>query len=166
MHMHRLFHFLIDPGPTLGLRPLPRLVTALALLAGRVWLALPFLRAGLHRLNSWDSQAYLFTEIHPVPFLPATISAPLTTGAEIVLGLALIAGLGGRAAAAGLGVMAAALFLVIGRTPQGLENGIALAGEQVPWIAAALVLTILGPGLLSLDAARRRLFSSPAGTLP
>lgn len=163
MHMHRLFHFLTSPGPTMGLRPLPRLGAALALLAGRVWLAMPFLQAGLHRLTRWDAQDYLFTEVHPVPFLPAAVAAPLTTGAEIVLGLALIAGLAGRGAAAGLGVMAAALFLVIGRTPQGMENGIALAGEQVPWIAVAVVLTILGPGLLSLDAACRRLFSSRTG---
>lgn len=154
--MHKLLRYLTDPGPTLRLAPVPRYASALALAALRIWLALPFTMAGFHRLGNWEGQSFLFTEIHPVPYLPAAIAAPLTTGAEILLGLALIAGLAGRAAAAGLGIMAASLYLVIGRTPQGLENGIAVASEQIPWIAGALVLVVLGSGLLSLDAVFRR----------
>ncbi len=154
----RLFRFVIDPGPSLNLPPLGRYGSAIILTWGRVWLGLPFLKAGLHRLGSWEAQSFLFTEIHPVPFLPAAIAAPLTTGAELVLGALLLLGLTGRLAAAGLGVMAASLFFVIGRTVQGMENGIAVAGEQIPWMIIAIVLIVAGPGLLSLDAliARRR----------
>lgn len=148
----RLFRFVIDPGPSLSLPVVSRYATAIILTGGRIWLGMPFLKAGLHRLGSWDAQSFLFTEIHPVPFLPAAIAAPLTTGAELVLGALLLLGLTGRLAAAGLGVMAASLFFVIGRTVQGMENGIAVAGEQIPWMIIAIVLIVAGPGLLSLDA--------------
>ncbi|OYQ32349.1 hypothetical protein CHU95_16220 [Niveispirillum lacus] len=155
MLIRRLALFLTDPGPTLRLRPLARQVLGAGLLLARLWLAWPFATAGWHRVFTWDAQAFLFTDIHPVPLLPAAIAAPLTTGAEIVLSLLLILGLAGRVGAAGLGVMAATLFLVIGQTPQGVENGIAIAAEQIPWILVAGVLFVLGPGTWSIDAGWR-----------
>lgn len=158
--------FLTDPGPTLRARPPLRLAAGAGLALGRVWLAWPFATAGWHRVVTWDAQEFLFTDVHPVPLLPAVISAPLTTGAEIVLSLLLILGLAGRVGAAGLAVMAATLFLIIGRTPQGVENGIAIAAEQIPWILVGGALFLLGPGILSLDAAwrafrRRNIVPSP-----
>lgn len=156
--IHTTLRFLVDPGPTVGSAALVRWGGGLLLLAGRLWLAWPFATAGWHRVFTWDSQAFLFTDVHPVPFLPAGISAPLTTGAEIVLSLLLALGLAGRVGAVGLAVMSAVLFLVIGRTPQGIENGIAIAAEQIPWIMVGLVLFLTGPGLLSLDAALRGLW--------
>ncbi|MFV3075420.1 DoxX family protein [Niveispirillum fermenti] len=150
-----LLHFLTDPGPTARAAPPLKWGVAALLLLGRWWLAWPFITAGWHRLFTWDSQAFLFTDIHPVPLLPAAVAAPLTTGAEIALGLSLLLGLGGRVGAAGLAVMAAVLFLVIGRTPQGMESGIAIAEEQIPWIMAGTALFLSGPGSMSLDAALR-----------
>lgn len=150
--------FLVDPGPTVGAAGPVRWGCAVLLLLGRLWLAWPFATAGWHRVFTWDSQAFLFTDVHPVPFLPAVTAAPLTTGAEIVLSLLLALGLAGRVGAAGLAVMSAVLFLVIGRTPEGIENGIAIAAEQIPWIMVGLVLFLTGPGLLSLDAALRGLW--------
>jgi putative oxidoreductase len=160
-----LFRFVIDPGPSLKLPAIGRYGSVIILTWGRFWLGLPFLKAGLHRLGTWDAQSFLFSEIHPVPLLPAVIAAPLTTGAELVLGALLLLGLAGRLAAAGLGVMAASLFFVIGRTSQGIENGIAVAGEQIPWMIISIVLIVAGPGLLSLDAviARRRQRVGKAG---
>lgn len=152
----RLLCFLTDPGPTANAPWTLRGPAALMLLAGRIWLAWPFATAGWHRVFTWDAQEFLFTEVHPVPLLPAVIAAPLTTGAEIALSLSLILGLAGRVGAAGLAVMAATLFLVIGRTPQGIENGIAIASEQVPWMLVGGALFLLGPGALSTDALARR----------
>lgn len=152
----RLMSFLTDPGPTAGAPWTRRGPAGLVLLAGRFWLAWPFATAGWHRVFTWDAQDFLFTQVHPVPLLPAAIAAPLTTGAEIILSLLLILGLAGRVGAAGLGVMATTLFLIIGRTPQGIETGIAIAAEQVPWMLAGAALFILGPGALSLDALIRR----------
>lgn len=153
-----ILHFLVGPGPTVNAASPVRWGGGLLLLAGRFWLAWPFATAGWHRVFTWDSQAFLFTDVHPVPFLPAVIAAPLTTGAEILLSLLLALGLGGRVGAAGLAVMSAVLFLVIGRTPQGIENGIAIAAEQIPWIMVGLALFLTGPGLLSLDMALRSLW--------
>lgn len=155
MLIRALAHFLTDPGPTMRAAPPLRLIAGAGLALGRVWLAWPFATAGWHRVFTWDAQEFLFTEVHPVPFLSAAIAAPMTTGAEILLSLLLILGLAGRVGAAGLAVMAATLFLVIGRTPQGVENGIAVAAEQIPWVLAGIVLFLLGPGILSLDAAWR-----------
>lgn len=153
MLIRDLASFLTDPGPTLrtGLRQ--RLAAGVGLALVRVWLAWPFATAGWHRVFTWDAQEFLFTQVHPVPLLPAAFAAPLTTGAEIMLSLLLILGLAGRVGAAGLAVMATTLFLVIGRTPEGLENGIAIAAEQVPWMLAGGALFVLGPGMLSVDAA-------------
>ncbi|MFV3127208.1 DoxX family membrane protein [Niveispirillum sp. KHB5.9] len=161
-----LLQFLTDPGPSMRTSPPVKWGVALFLAFGRWWLAWPFLTAGWHRVLTWDSQEFLFTEVHPVPFLPAVLAAPLTTGAEIALGLSLLLGLAGRAGAAGLAVMAATLFLVIGRTPQGMENGIAIAAEQIPWIMVGAVLFVSGPGLLSLDAALRRFRLFPFALAP
>lgn len=166
MLIRHLVSFLTDPGPSLRVSPPLRVAAGAVLALGRFWLAWPFATAGWHRVFTWDSQEFLFTDVHPVPLLPAAIAAPLTTGAEILLSLLLILGLAGRVGAAGLAVMAAVLFLVIGQTPQGVENGIAVAAEQVPWFLVGCGLFVLGPGIISLDAAwwtfrRRGPLSSP-----
>ena len=153
-----LISFLLDPGWTSRHKAAAvKWGGALVLLVARWWLASPFVSAGWHRINSWDGQEFLFTEVHPVPFVPAAIAAPMTTAAELSLGLLLLFGLAGRVGAAGLAVMAATLFLVIGRTPQGEENGIAIALEQIPWMIDGLFVLLMGPGLLSLDAVLKRL---------
>jgi putative oxidoreductase len=152
-----LLCFLTAPGPTTHAAAPVRWGGAVLLLLGRLWLAWPYATAGWHRVFSWDAQAFLFTDVHPVPFVPAIIAAPMTTGAEIVLSLLLGLGLAGRVGAAGLAVMSATLFFVIGQTPQGMENGIAIAAEQIPWMIVGAVLFLSGPGLLSLDGALRGL---------
>lgn len=148
----RLAAQVLDPGPVDRLPALSRIGGGLLLLAGRVWLGLAFLSSGLTRVDHWGSQNFLFTSIHPVPFLPADVAAVVTTGAELLLPAALIVGLLARPAALGLAVMAAAIYFVIGQTPEGMENGIAIASEQVPWMAVGLAITVFGAGPFSIDA--------------
>lgn len=156
----RALRLVLDPGPVERWPQPAWSLGALALLAARLWLGWAFLRTGLHRLESWGSQDFLFRSVHPVPFLEAELAALVTTTAELLLPAALILGLLARPAALGLAVMAATIYFVVGRTPEGLENGIALASEQVPWIAVGLALALLGAGPLSLDSLiRRRLWS-------
>lgn len=119
----------------------------------RIWLAVPFLAAGTTRLGNWGSQGFLFEHIHPVPFLDPGLAAVFTTAGETVLSVLLVLGLFGRFAALGLAVMAAVIYFVVGQTPEGVDNGIALATEQIPWIAVGLLLFVTGPGRLSLDHA-------------
>lgn len=159
--MKKFIYFLTDPGPTSALPPIRRWVAAAALLAARLWLAWPFGAAGWHRVQAWGSQEYLFSQIHPVPLLPASVAAPLTTGAELVLSTMLVLGLAGRIGGAGLGIMAATLFLVIGSTPEGKENGIAVASEQIPWMIIGIGLFILGPGAVSIDMLVSKMKRSP-----
>lgn len=155
----------LDPGPAARWPQPARLVGGLVLLVARFWLGWAFLQTGLHRLSTWGSQDFLFSSIHPVPFVPAAIAAPVTTAAELVLPVALILGLLARPAALGLAAMAAVIYFVVGQTPQGIENGIAIAAEQFPWMAVGLLLALLGAGPFSLDALLQRWVGkrAPAG---
>jgi putative oxidoreductase len=47
---------------------------------------------------------------------------------------------------------------VIGQTPEGIENGIAVASEQFPWMAVGLAIAVVGAGPLSIDAVAKRAF--------
>lgn len=158
----RLASLVLDPGPVDRWALPARIAGGLLLLAGRLWLGWAFLSSGLTRVSHWASQHFLFTSVHPVPFLPADVAAVVTTGAELLLPSALFLGLLARPAALGLAVMAATIYFVIGQTPQGIENGIALASEQFPWMGVGLAIAALGAGPLSLDAlAKRRLAGKP-----
>jgi putative oxidoreductase len=126
------------------------------LLAARLWLALPFFKAGMARVEAWDRQAMLFEWVHPVPFLPPATAALVTTLGELTLSITLVLGLLGRLSALGLAIMAATIFFIVGRTPEGMENGIAIAAEQLPWMLVGLALFIIGPGRIALDEAIRR----------
>ncbi|MEQ8968058.1 MAG: DoxX family protein [Azospirillaceae bacterium] len=134
----------------------PAWILSAVLLAARFWLAEPFFRAGLARAQSWGSQSFLFEHIHPVPFLSPGLAALVTTAAELVLPVALVLGVLGRLSALGLAVMAATIFFVVGQTPQGQENGIAIAAEQIPWMLVGLAIFIVGPGRIAIDEAIRR----------
>ena len=153
--------WVVAPGPIGGRieawPPAGRWVGAAVLLAARLWLAWPFFHSGMLRIAHWSSQAYLFENVHPLPGLPPILAAVVTTTAELALPVALALGLLARPAALGLAVMAATIYFVIGQTPQGIENGIALASEQVPWMIVGLALTLTGGGPASLDAALFRL---------
>lgn len=152
----RLATLVLDPGPTGGWALPARLLGGLLLLAGRLWLGWSFLSSGLTRVSHWSSQSFLFKSVHPVPFLPADVAAVVTTAAELLLPCALILGLLARPAALGLAVMAATIYFVIGQTPEGIENGIALAAEQFPWMLVGLAIAALGAGPFSLDALIKR----------
>ena len=142
-------------GPLDRVEGAPAWILSLALLAARIYLAVPFWNAGQARLANWDSQAWLFDPAnaefgaHPLPLLSPMQAAYITTFSELALPILLILGLLGRFAGLGLGVMAATIFFVIG--------GIfAIAQEQFPWMALGLLIFLVGPGRLSADYAIRR----------
>lgn len=152
----RLTRLALHPGPVARWSQPAWMLGGLLLLAARLWLGWAFLSAGLHRLSTWGSQGFLFGSVHPVPYLEAEVAAVVTTAAELLLPTALILGLLTRPAALGLAIMAATIYFVVGQTPEGIENGIALASEQFPWMAVGLGIAALGAGPLSLDALLRR----------
>lgn len=144
-----LLGFIFGRGPTDRLGDMPAWVASLIILAGRIYLAIPFWNAGNARITNWDSQFFLFEQVHPLPILGPETSAYITTGAELALPVLLVLGLLGRWAGLGLAVMAFTIYFIIG-------GSFAIFWEQWPWMIVGLLIFILGPGRLSVDYAIRR----------
>lgn len=143
-----LLGFAFGAGPLDRVGSVPAWALSAVLLGARVYLALPFWRAGLVRVDQWAAQSYLFELVHPLPGLPPMAAAYITTAAEIALPILLVLGLLGRFAALGLAAMAATIYFVIG-------GNFAIASEQFPWMAVGLLLALTGPGRISIDQAVR-----------
>jgi len=114
-------------------------------LALRLWVGLAFFRSGLTKLDSWDSTLALFESEYRVPVLPPHLAAYLGTAAELALPALLIAGLGGRFAAAALFV-----FNIVAVVSYPDLGEVGLRDHQV-WGLILLVTLTHGPGRLSLD---------------
>lgn len=121
-----------------GLQPL-------ALLAARIHVGLVFFRSGLTKLNDWETTLLLFTEEYQVPLLDPTLAAWAGTAGELVLPVLLMAGLGGRLAALGLGVVNLMAVLSLSDIPEAALQG------HVFWGSLLLGLLLWGPGRLALD---------------
>lgn len=137
-------------SPLVTLPVAPMWGISLLLLVARLWLANQFFFVGLSRLNEWDNQAFLFSEIHPIPGVPGNIAAIAATSGEILLPILLVLGLFTRVGALGLLVMTATIQFVVANTPQGMENMIA-DPEHYKWMAVAALIALLGGGKLSAD---------------
>lgn len=141
-------------SPLMGMPVVPAWGLSALLLGARLWLANLFFFVGLSRLNEWDNQAFLFSEIHPFPGVPGEVAAVGATAGEILLPVLLALGLLTRVGALGLLAMTATIQFIVARTPQGMENMIANP-EHYTWMAVALLIAILGGGRVSLDARLR-----------
>lgn len=113
----------------------------------RVFLGGLFLLHGIDKFQGGISGVEDFFASSGVP--AAALSAPLTAGLEIVVGLALIIGLFTRLAAAVLAlVLMGAIFWV------KADGGILGSSElELAYIAGLLSLVLIGPGRLSIDEA-------------
>src|SRR5437762_450595 len=126
---------------------------ALAPVALRLALAVPFFRSGLTRWDGFltlsDSTIYLFEEefkLHifggeygfPMPDAVASLVAT----AELTLPVLLVLGLATRFAALAMLIMTGIIQLVV---PDGWAN------FHLPWAAMALAIMALGAGPVSLD---------------
>ena len=133
---------------------------ALASLALRFALALPFWKSGLTR---WEG----FLELRPATalFLRRALQAdavrqdlrdPLSgdralwvaSSAEIILPAALVIGFATRISALGLLIMTGSH---LHRVPEPRRQPRPVADETLPWAAMALALIAYGPGLFSVD---------------
>ncbi|HEV7346614.1 MAG TPA: DoxX family protein [Devosia sp.] len=135
-------------------RAIAAIPAAIALLALRVALALPFWRSGQTKwdgfLNLSSGARYLFEQEFKLHLFGQALAYPFPLAAaflagigEIVLPVLLVLGLGTRVAALGILVMTIVIQLTI---PDGLIN------FHLPWAAMALGLMAFGAGRLSLDA--------------
>jgi putative oxidoreductase len=123
-----------------------------AMLVLRVWMGIVMLAHGINHARTQEGTARWFEK---VGFKSPELNARLSAGNEIAIGLALIAGLLTTVAAAGLvatmlvafwAIHRFAGFFVFHRPDEGYEYVATL-------VVAALVLAILGPGAVSIDAA-------------
>jgi putative oxidoreductase len=135
-----------------GVRALEGAQPAAQLLA-RLYLAKVFFLAGLTKVRDWDITLTLFTDEYHVPLLSPTLAAWLGTGAELLLPVLLVLGMGGRVAALGLFVLNAVAVISLGDVAE------AALQQHLFWGSLLLALLLWGPGRWSVDT---RWFASRA----
>ncbi|MCW5659904.1 MAG: DoxX family protein [Burkholderiaceae bacterium] len=112
----------------------------------RLYLAKVFFLAGLTKVRDWDITLTLFADEYRVPLLSPTLAAWLGTGAELLLPVLLVLGLGGRMAALGLFVLNAVAVISLGEVAEPALQ------QHVFWGSLLLALVLWGPGRWSVDA--------------
>lgn len=118
-------------------------------LALRFFVGWQFLKAGLLKIQDWESTLSLFREEYSVPLLAPEWAALMGAGAELVFPVLLILGLFSRPAA--LALFALNLLAVISY-PQLLNFECPAAiNDHLYWGMLLLVLVFFGPGKLTLD---------------
>lgn len=123
---------------------------SLLLLGLRLWVSWEFLKSGWIKINSWQNTVFLFQNEYHVPVLPPYAAAVAGTAGELVFPALLIVGLMGRLSA--LGLFAVNAMAVVSYAHVLLTEGFeAAVGQHYLWGLALLVLTVFGPGKVSLD---------------
>ena len=118
----------------------------LAQFAARLYVAKVFFLSGLTKLHDWDTTLALFMDEYHVPLLPSQVAAWLGTGAELLLPVLLVLGLGGRVAALGLFVLNGVAVISL------MDVADAALQQHVFWGSLLLALVLWGPGRWSVDA--------------
>lgn len=115
-------------------------------LIARIWVAQIFLQDGWNKLQNWENTVRLFDNHY---FLSPAFTAGLALGAEIILPILLILGLGGR-----IMIFLFFIFNIITMysynfiwTPEGSTN----LNQQIAWGMVLMLLMLHGPGKYSLD---------------
>jgi len=127
-------------------------------LAARCWVAYIFFKAGILKVMSWQTTILLFTHEFSVPFLSPYFAALIGTGAELILPVLLVLGLGGR-----LSIVAFFCYNVVAVisyphlwTPDGAQG----LAQHINWGLLLALLMFHGPGKLSIDHWLRKKYGS------
>jgi putative oxidoreductase len=123
-----------------------RWLAPLLFLAIRLWMAEIFFRSGLLKIRNPSGAIYLFTEVHPVPFLAPWLAAYLVTAIELVCPVLLVLGLAARLAALPMLAMALVIQFVVGAADPAFH-----LTEHYYWMFLLALIVAKGPGRLSLD---------------
>jgi putative oxidoreductase len=115
-------------------------------LAIRLWMADIFFRSGLLKIQNLSGAIFLFTDVHPVPFLAPWLAAYLVTTIELVCPTLLALGLAARLAALPMLAMALVIQFVVGSADPAFHMT-----EHYYWMFLLAVIITKGPGHLSLD---------------
>jgi putative oxidoreductase len=129
------------------------------LLLTRIWVSWQFLKSGWLKVTQWDSTIELFSSEYHVPVLSPTLAAITGSFGELFFSALLVLGLFSRVGA--LGLFAVNLMAVVSYWHVlGQEGFEAALAQHVLWGFMLLVLTVFGPGTISLDHLLQR--RSPA----
>jgi putative oxidoreductase len=115
----------------------------------RLWVANVFLKSGLSKIQDWNTTIVLFKYVYSTPLISPIVAAYIGTGAEFVLPILLVLGLGGRITIFALFVynlMCAISFHFLW-TPAGAAG----LNEHIVWGLLLMMLMFHGAGNLSLD---------------
>ncbi len=126
-----------------------RVLTPIADLLARFWVAKVFFLSGINKIQCWSTTLVLFQNQYCVPFMSPTFAAYIGTAFEIVLPVLLVLGLGGRFFIFIFfvyNVMCVVSYHFLW-TPQG-QAGL---DDHITWGLLLLLLMCHGPGKLSLD---------------
>ena len=128
---------------------------SLLLLVTRCYVGWQFTKSGWLKFTSWETTLSLFRDEYHVPLLPPHLAAVLGTCGELGFPILLYLGLFTRLGA--LGTLFVNVMAVISYRQVLLSEGFEAAlGQHVLWGFMLLVLTIFGPGKISLDALLER----------
>ena len=119
----------------------------LLLLYFRWYVAWVFLKAGLFKINDWETTLVLFEYEYAVPLLPFELAAYLATFGELVFPVFLIAGLGTRFTAIALSVVNIMAVVSYYAT---LAKGAGLVWHYM-WGSMLLTNIVYGGGFISVD---------------
>ena len=116
----------------------------------RFYVGYQFWKAGLIKLNAWDSTLFLFEYEYRVPILSPYLAALLGTIGELLFPLMLFVGLAGRLGALGLSVVNVVAVIAYAHVifSPGFENSV---NDHWLWGLMLLAIMVFGPGKLSLD---------------
>lgn len=118
-------------------------------LAARCWVAWIFFKSALVKVTSWQSTMFLFENEFKVPFLSPKLAALIGTGAELVLPVLLVLGLGSRLSIVIFFIYN--LVAVISYPHLWTPEGAAGLDMHINWGLLLALLMFHGPGKLSLD---------------
>ena len=118
----------------------------------RLYLAEVFFTSGMTKIQSWDTTLMLFEYEYSVPLLSPSMAAYLGTGAELVLPILLVLGLGGRFAAVALFI-----FNIVAVISYPTLNDPGKVWHYL-WGLAFVLPILFGPGKLSVDHILRKKF--------
>ncbi len=120
-----------------------RIPYSLIALIARAAAVTVFLRAGLTKLDDWDSTLALFMDEYRVPLLSPVVAAYLAASLELGGSALMALGLMTRFAALAFIMMIAVIQVFV--YPSAWP-------DHIQWLAFLTILLARGPGLLSVDA--------------
>ena len=150
--MKKLLRFVPITIPAKIIRPILLLLDnfrSLGDLIVRFWVANIFFQSGLSKITSWTTTVVLFKYDYQVPFLSPETAAYLGTGAEFLLPVLLVLGLGGRVAI--FMFFAYNVICVVSFHFLFTQAGASGLNDHVNWGLLLMLLMFHGSGKYSLD---------------